>query len=673
MTDKLHWGILATGRIAHAFAEGVQRSETGRLQAVASRSQAKADEMGAHFGIPNRHGSYEALLADPEVQAVYISTPHPQHAEWSVKAAEAGKHILCEKPACLNHADAMAVAEAVHEAGVVYMEAFMYRCHPQTIELVRLLREGAIGEIRLIQAAFSFAAGFNPESRIYNNALGGGGILDVGCYPVSMARLIAGVALGRPFADPLEVAGQGRLHPETGVDEVAIADLAFEGGLLAQVSTGVSINQENVVRIYGTEGRIVLPSPWQPVIHGGIWSFQIFEKGRPEPRTISGTEQRPLYGVEADLFARSLPHREPLHPGMTIEDTLGNMRTLDRWRRAIGLTYENEKPENPWPTVHRRPLKPGARGTMPTLTPEGWDKPVSRFVMGADNQQSLPHAAVMFDDFVERGGNAFDTAFIYGGGLQEKLLGAWCRSRGLRDHVFIIAKGAHAPHCNPGKLSEQLLISLERLQTDYADLYLMHRDNPEIPVGEFVDVLNEHVSAGRIRRFGGSNWSLARIAEANAYAKAKGLQGFACVSNNFSLARMVDPVWGGCLAASDPDSIAWLKERQMPHFAWSSQARGFFTDRAGPAETSDPQLVRCWYSEDNFKRRERAITLAAHKEVNPINIAAAYVLSQPFPSFCLIGPRVLEETRTSMPALDILPLSPEECAWLNLESETRPF
>ena len=270
----------------------------------------------------------------------------------------------------------------------------------------------------------------------------------------------------------------------------------------------------------------------------------------------------------------------------------------------------------------------------------------------------MPHGAAVWDDYYARGGNTFDTAYVYGGGLQEKLLGQWIKNRGVREDISVIVKGAHTPLCTPEWLTKQLEESLGRLQTSYADIYMLHRDNLEVPVGEFVEVLNEHVKAGRIRAFGGSNWTLARVAAANRYAAQKGLQGFSVVSNNFSLARMVDPVWAGCISASDKESRRWLKKHQLPLLAWSSQARGFFTDRAGPDKRDDEQLVRCWYSEDNFARRERAITLAKKKGVPPIAIAAAYVLAQPFPTFALIGPRIVSETVSSLVCLGVT-LTPE--------------
>ncbi|MBV9229101.1 MAG: Gfo/Idh/MocA family oxidoreductase, partial [Chloroflexi bacterium] len=205
MSRTLTWGIIGTGRIAGIFANGIAESKTGTLLAVGSRTQASADKFGETWNVERRYGSYAALLADSDVQAVYIATPHPLHAEWAIKAAEAGKHVLCEKPIALNHAEAMAIIEAALRHDVFLMEAFMYRCHPQTAKLIELVRSGVIGKVRVIQASFSFHTTFRPESRLLNNALGGGGILDVGGYCASMARLIAGAAVGKDFADPTRV------------------------------------------------------------------------------------------------------------------------------------------------------------------------------------------------------------------------------------------------------------------------------------------------------------------------------------------------------------------------------------------------------------------------------------------------------------------------------------
>lgn len=293
-------------------------------------------------------------------------------------------------------------------------------------------------------------------------------------------------------------------------------------------------------------------------------------------------------------------------------------------------------------------------------------KPISRLVMGVDNQTTLEQAQRMFDDYIERGGNAFDTAHIYGQGQCEAVFGQWLRASGLHEQIVLIGKGAHTPNCNPEALKTQLEESLNRLQVNKVDLYFMHRDNPDVPVGEFVDVLNQQQQAGLVGAFGGSNWSLERVQAANAYAAANGLEGFSAVSNNLSLAHMLQPIWAGCVSSHSAAYRAWLSQTQTALFPWSSQARGFFI-KGNPADTSDAEMVRCWYSPDNFERLQRARQLALEKGVEPIQIGLAYVLHQPFPTYALIGPRNPQETASSFKALGVR-LSPQELAWLNLEA-----
>ena len=338
--SKLTWGLLATGGIAHAFARGLATSQTGELLAVGSRTQAAADHFGEEFSVPRRYGSYDALLADPDVQAVYVATPHPLHAEWALRAAQAGKHILCEKPLGMNEPEARRIISAAREHDVFLMEAFMYRCHPQTARLVELLREGLIGEVRVIQATFSFAGSTDLGGRHLNKALGGGGILDVGCYCTSMSRLIAGVATGGEIAEPLEVRGTAHLGPDDGVDEYAVAAARFPGGILAELATGVTVNQDNVVRIFGTAGRIDVPSPWFGSRDPGTARMLVTVYGEPEPREILVASDRGLYTIEADTVAAHIANRQAAFPAMTWEDTLGNMRMLDMWRESVGLRYD---------------------------------------------------------------------------------------------------------------------------------------------------------------------------------------------------------------------------------------------------------------------------------------------------------------------------------------------
>ncbi|MBI4580490.1 MAG: Gfo/Idh/MocA family oxidoreductase [Planctomycetes bacterium] len=342
MHDKLGWGIISTGRIAGSFARALATSRRGELVAVASRTAQAAEQFAATFKAPRWHASYEALLDDPAVQAVYIATPHPVHAEWAIRAAQAGKHILCEKPLTMNHAEAVDVIEAARRHDVFLMEAFMYRCHPQTHRLVELIRGGTIGEARVIQATFSFNAPYDPAGRIYANELGGGGILDVGCYCASMARLIAGVAAGGDFAEPTDVAGFGQVGP-TGVDHHAVACLGFPGDIVANLATGVDVNMENVVRIFGSKGHVHVPTPWTPGTNGGTTRIHVHVEGKPHARTIPVQTDRWLFAIEADVVAENLDRRQARPPAMTWDDTLGNMKTLDRWRAAVGVAYHCER------------------------------------------------------------------------------------------------------------------------------------------------------------------------------------------------------------------------------------------------------------------------------------------------------------------------------------------
>ncbi|MEM8738551.1 MAG: aldo/keto reductase [Planctomycetota bacterium] len=669
MSKTVAWGILGAGTIARAFVHGVGESDLARVAAIGSRSVDRARGFADKAGLSDAecHGDYDDLLANPAVDAVYIATPHPMHARWSIRAARAGKHVLCEKPLAVNHSEAMAMVQAARDHGVFLMEAFKDRCHPQTDRLLKLLRDRAIGQVRMITVSFGFGGGDridHPDGRLFNPALAGGGILDVGAYPVQFARLIAGVATGRPFADPVEVRGAGHLG-ETGVDEWAAATLKFEHGLVAQVATALRAPLDNSCTIYGSAGRIHLPDPWlnsrdqaQP------GQVIVYADGRSTTHDVPA--QRTGFGHEVHVASRAILEGHTQSDAMTWDDSLGQAQALDAWREAIGLEYPCETPAG-FPTpLSGDPLEtPGSQTQSMTYGQiPGLDRRVSKLIMGCDHQPHFAHAAVLFDDWFQRGGNTFDTAHVYGNGHQETLVGQWHRSRGVRDQINLIVKGAHTPYCTPEGLTRQLSISLERLQTDHADLYMMHRDNPAVPVGEFVDVLHEHAAAGRITVFGGSNWSVERFHAANQYARRHGKRPFTVMSNNFSLARMVNPVWKGCVAASDPETRQYLIDHQVPNLAWSSQARGYFVSPTG--EGNEVWKVGdAWDSPDNRQRRDRAFELAQTHGVSAINIAAAYVLSQPFPSFALIGPRTLDETATSLPALG-LTLTEDEMAYLDL-------
>ncbi|WP_157019097.1 aldo/keto reductase [Mesorhizobium xinjiangense] len=661
---KLRWGILGPGNIAKAFAGGLAHSETGELVALGARHPDKPNYAQDFPGARVLDG-YQALIDDPEVEAVYIAVPHPLHAEWAIKAARGGKHVLCEKPMGLSAYEADAAFCEARKAGTFMGEAFMYRVHPQTTKLIELVADGAIGTVRMIKSSFGFAMpSVMPEHRLYANHLAGGGILDVGCYPVSIARLLAGAVEGKPFLDPVKVVGTAHLG-ETGIDEWASAILHFGNDIIAEASCSISLKQDNMLRIYGTEGRIEVADFWFASGHeGGVGEIDIIRPDRAK-ETVAVEESRWLYSFEVDAVAETVSagSQEFAAPGMSWDDTLGNMRTLDKWRAAAGLTYEVEKSAQRRTTLAGEKLAQRSE-TIGRRKLPGIGKPLSEVALGFEDFPDFASAAILLDAFFEAGGNVFDTAFVYGGGRTEAILGDWLASRGVREEAVVIGKGAHSPLTYPDVIARQLDQSLERLKTDHVDVYFMHRDNPDVPVDEFVDAIDAEVKAGRIRGlFGGSNWSRERMAEAIDYAEKNGRTAPGVLSNNFSLAEMIDPVWAGCVSASDADWKAWLGERQIPNFAWSSQGRGFFTERAGRNKRDNEELVRCWYSDGNFARRDRAEEMAKERGVKPIHIALAYALAQPFPVVPLIGPRRLVELDDSLTAL-ALKLSPEDVRWL---------
>jgi predicted dehydrogenase len=330
----LKWGILGPGNIARRFATQLPASATGRLSAVASRDAGRAGAFAREFGAEAAYGSYAELLADPAVDAVYIATPHPQHAAWTVRAAEAGKHILCEKPLAVNHASALAGAEAARANGVVLLEAYMYRFHPQVDTLIGLLQDGAVGTVQHVDASFSFAAG-GRQGRLFDESLGGGGILDVGGYPVSMARLVASTVLGRQ-SEPLSLTARGAVGP-TNVDEWAAATLQFDGGITAHVRCGISVAEEPGVSIYGSHGIIRLHTPW--IVEPSARPVITVSRAGKEARRVE-CEAAAQYAREADALAAAVGAGDV--PRMTVADALANLQVLDRWRAEIGLRYTFE-------------------------------------------------------------------------------------------------------------------------------------------------------------------------------------------------------------------------------------------------------------------------------------------------------------------------------------------
>lgn len=308
----------------------------------------------------------------------------------------------------------------------------------------------------------------------------------------------------------------------------------------------------------------------------------------------------------------------------------------------------------------------------------GIDIPVSRLVQGTVmvNSRELDASFALLDGIFALGCTAFDTAHVYGGGDGERTLGRWVRERGLRDRVVIITKGAHhnadRKRVTPFDITADLHDSLARLKMEHIDLYILHRDDPAVPVGPIVEVLNAHQRAGKIGAFGGSNWSYERIREANAYAAANGLTPFAASSPQFSLAEMIQPPWDGCVSiggTSGAAARAYYTETQLALFTWSSLAGGFFSGRFHRDNLDqfttglDALCVKSYCYEDNFARLDRAEQLAAEKGLTLPEIALAYSRNQPLNLFSLVGCQTPAEFADNVKALDI-PLTPDEIQWL---------
>ena len=310
---------------------------------------------------------------------------------------------------------------------------------------------------------------------------------------------------------------------------------------------------------------------------------------------------------------------------------------------------------------------------MEHLTIPGVVKAISRIVLGS--MVFSPHQEMtgetLLDEFFAAGGNAIDTAHAYGGGDSERVIGAWMETHNNRAEVFLIDKGAHPtpqvphPRLNPQEIKCDLEESLDRLQTDYIDLYLLHRDDPQIPVATIIDYFNHEIEAGRILAIGASNWLHQRIQAANDYAAQNGLIGFAVSSSNLSLAVPMEAMWPGVLSASE-EAQCWHRENQFPLIPWSSQARGFFSGQFTPENRDDENMVRVYYNHDNFERLRRAQELGREKGFSAIQIALVYVVHQPYPTFPIVGPCTLEELASSLEALKI-ELSNDEMRWLNLQ------
>jgi predicted dehydrogenase len=342
--STLRWGIIGTGAIASDFATALKGSSRCRIVDVTGSAPEKARAFGERWDIASHAPTLRQFLANDEVEAVYIATPHPLHEEQALACIEAGKAVLCEKPMTVDVASAERLIDSARRGGVFLMEAYMYRCHPLMRELARRLADGAIGTLRHVRADFGFRAAGARSGRLFDPTLGGGSILDVGGYPVSFARLVAGLVEGAPFAEPVEIHGSVSLGP-TGVDELASAKLVFSSGFTAEVTSAIRHDVGTAAVVYGDAGKVVVPNPWLPRgnRHGLESEFTVFRDGRA-PENVMMRTREATYAIEAAVVADTLPRMEPEWPAMTWADTLGNMRVLDRWRASSERRPDGARP-----------------------------------------------------------------------------------------------------------------------------------------------------------------------------------------------------------------------------------------------------------------------------------------------------------------------------------------
>ena len=324
----LRWGILGPGRIAPRLVRAVAACARGELVAVASRDLDRAAAFAATHGVAQAFGSYEALLATSDIDVVYISLPNHLHAEWTIRALEAGKHVLCEKPLALTVDDVDAIAAAAERTGRIAVEALMYLHHPQILRAVDLARSGALGRLELVNGTFSFFLTYPDDPRI-DPAKGGGSLWDVGCYPVSLARRIAG-------EEPDRVGAFARFD-ERGVDRTFIGQLHFPSGLLAQFDCGFAAPDRERVEIVGSGATLVLEVPFVPEPDGPPPSLTMW-RGREGARIdVASVDQ---YGSEVEDLTAAILDRTP--PRVDLAFSRGSIAALvdlDRAARvAAGLT-----------------------------------------------------------------------------------------------------------------------------------------------------------------------------------------------------------------------------------------------------------------------------------------------------------------------------------------------
>jgi predicted dehydrogenase len=340
MQQMIRWGILGTGNIARQFAAGMKTAQRGHIAAVGSRTENSARQFADAFDIRAAHGNYDALLADATVDAVYLSLPNSLHHEWTLKALEAGKHVLCEKPLAMNLRQASEMFNAARARRLTLAEAFMYRSHPLTHAVAASIAGGEIGDLKLIRASFCYRTRQIEGNIRFRADLGGGALMDVGCYCINLARTLAG-------AEPIDLRATGVLDGG-GVDVLSAGAMRFESGIVASFTCAMNAQADNTAYLCGTEGYIEIPVPWKPPAAGAQYIIAHGQPPKmdqtagalamPPPRQMRVVDAgADLYALEADDFAASV--LDGVAPRVSAADSLGNQRVLDAMREQVGVKF----------------------------------------------------------------------------------------------------------------------------------------------------------------------------------------------------------------------------------------------------------------------------------------------------------------------------------------------
>jgi aryl-alcohol dehydrogenase-like predicted oxidoreductase/predicted dehydrogenase len=652
---KINWGIIGPGSIANAFSYSIKNATNSKLISVYGRDPCKTDNFANKFNIDAYH-QLDDFLSHKDLDAIYIATPHSEHFFYALKVIKNRKHVLCEKPFTMNAFESMVLLDLANTKNVFLMEAFMYRTHPQTKNILDNLNFLSDAKEKImIEASFGFKADVPSTHRLRNPELGGGAILDVGCYPLTMVKLIAGQLQGLAFADPKSLSATGQID-KTGVDLQSHAHLIFSDLIEAKISCAINEDFSNNLVISNGKYSISVSDPWHcGQFQEGISSIHLSHDSRSS-KEIKCIDETGLFSREIEHAAKCILESKIESKLICHAETQSNMFWLDRWRQEMKIDCPKAQIKNS-PILQSNSYLLQESQLEKHVLP-GLSKLGSRLALGCDNQTSDLHAFTMFDHFYGSGGRIFDTAFIYNNGMGDKYLGDWINARNVEKDVIVLGKGAHTPECEPKYIRPQVLESLDRLQISKLDIFCLHRDNPDIPVDEFIDALAEVKNEGLVNLIGASNWEMDRFSEARNYAVKNAKESFSVLSNNFSLAEMIEPVWPGCVGVND-QYLKYLLDEQIMLFPWSSQARGFFIKKKeimSNEHFSNPTLdeeMRVWHHAKNLQRRQACFDMAKERNVQPIQIALAFVLHKSKLIFPLIGPRTISESNSSIQATQL--------------------